>query len=66
MSQAITELAQQGYSIGASCQAFGLPRSNYYRLLQEKANQKQRPRPTCRVRRCSKWLWSGLATATAA
>ena len=35
MSQAICDLAQQGYSIQASCRAFGLPRANYYRLLQE-------------------------------
>ena len=35
MSQAIAELAQQGYSVQACCQAFGLPRANYYRLLPE-------------------------------
>lgn len=35
MSQAIPELAQQGYSIQATCQAFGLPRASYHRLLQE-------------------------------
>ncbi len=33
MSQAITELAQQGYSLQVSCQAFGLPRASYYRHL---------------------------------
>lgn len=33
MSQVISELAQQGYGIEASCQAFGLPRANYYRHL---------------------------------
>ncbi len=31
MSQAIHEVVQQGYSIRAACQAFGLPRSCYYR-----------------------------------
>ena len=38
MSQAIQELIQQGYSVRASCQAFGLPRSCYYRDLPEAAN----------------------------
>ena len=35
MSQAISELAQQGYGIQATCQAFGLPRASYYRQLQK-------------------------------
>lgn len=35
MSQAISELAQQGYGIQAACQAFGLPSASYYRLRQE-------------------------------
>ncbi|MGI4788737.1 MAG: hypothetical protein ACRYFS_07785 [Janthinobacterium lividum] len=35
MSEAISTLVQQGYSLGACCHAFGLPRANYYRLLQE-------------------------------
>lgn len=35
MSQVIQELSEQGYSIQASCQAFGLPRASYYRLLPE-------------------------------
>ena len=35
MSQAISELTQQGYSVHACCQAFGLPRANYYRPLQD-------------------------------
>jgi len=38
MSQAIQELVQQGYSVRASCQAFGLPRSCHYRAPPEKAN----------------------------
>ena len=33
MSQAILELAKQGYSTQATCQAFGLPRASYYRHL---------------------------------
>ena len=33
MSQAICELAQQGYGVQATCQAFGLPRASYYRHL---------------------------------
>jgi putative transposase len=35
MSKAIQELTQQGHSISVCCQAFGLPRANYYRLLPE-------------------------------
>ena len=35
MSEAISVLVQQGYSVDACCQAFGVPRANYYRLLQE-------------------------------
>lgn len=35
MSQAVSELARQGYGIQATCQAFGLPRASYYRLRQE-------------------------------
>ena len=35
MSQAICELAQQGYGVQATCQAFRLPRASYYRLRQE-------------------------------
>jgi len=33
MSQSIQELAHEGYSVRASCQAFGLPRARYYRGL---------------------------------
>ena len=33
MSQAILDLAKQGYSTQATCQAFGLPRASYYRSL---------------------------------
>ena len=33
MSQAILELAKQGYSTQATCHAFGLPRATYYRSL---------------------------------
>ncbi len=33
MSQSIQELAHEGYSVRASCQAFGLPRASYYRGL---------------------------------
>ena len=39
MSQAISELAQQGYSIQATCHAFGLPRASYYRLRQERLQE---------------------------
>ena len=35
MSQAICALVQQGYSVSACCQAFGLPKAKYYRLQQE-------------------------------
>ncbi len=35
MSQVISALVQQGYSLSSCCQAFGLPRASYYRLLQE-------------------------------
>lgn len=38
MSQAIQELVQQGYSVRASCRAFGLPRSCYYRDPPDAAN----------------------------
>ncbi len=33
MSQSIQELAHEGYSVRASCQAFELPRASYYRGL---------------------------------
>jgi putative transposase len=33
VSQVVSELAQQGYGIEASCQAFSLPRASYYRHL---------------------------------
>ena len=33
MSQAILDLAKQGYSTQATCHAFGLPRATYYRSL---------------------------------
>jgi putative transposase len=37
MSEAVSVLVQQCYSIGACCQAFGLPRANYYRLRHGRA-----------------------------
>ena len=39
MSQVICELAQQGCSIQATCQAFGLPRASYYRLRQHRLQE---------------------------
>lgn len=35
MSKAVQDAVANGHSIHSSCQAFGLPRASFYRLLQE-------------------------------
>jgi hypothetical protein len=74
MSQAICALVQQGYSVSACCQAFGLPKAKYYRLRQEpkaktdplrqQVQQVALDWPCCFG--LALLLWTGLAMATAA
>ena len=66
MSQAICELAQQGYGIQATCQAFGLPRASYYRLRQEPKAKTDPLRSQVQQVALDRSLWTGRATAIAA